>query len=205
VVGTDISVVELRAAYARRITAAGLERRGIERALHDGVQQDLIAIAVRLQLARRLATSDLPAALTLLDEMGSDVRDALDRVRTLADGIYPSLLEARGLPDALRSAASAAGVRAHIDADGVGRHPPEFEAAAFFCCRSVLEDLVAQGGTHATIRIRTDPQALRLELAADGVEPGLIRARDHVNVLGGEVAIVPRPGREACVLVTLPL
>ena len=91
------------------------------------MQQDLIAVSVRLQLARRLAASDLPAALALLDEIEDDVRGALDRVRALANEIYPSVLEARGLPDALRGAASAAQVAATSSA-GVGRYPAEVEA-----------------------------------------------------------------------------
>jgi signal transduction histidine kinase len=210
VVETDALVQQLRAARARQVTAADAERRTIERALHDGVQQDLIAIAVRLQLARRLADSDLPAALTLLDEMGTDVRDALDRVRTLADGIYPSLLEVRGLPDALRSAASAIGVNARVDADGVGRHPAEIEAAAFFCCRAVLEDLAANGepDARATIRIRKEPGVLRVEIAAGGTSAfgeGLTSARDRVDALGGELAVESGPGRDARIVVTLPL
>lgn len=207
---TDALVQQLRAACAGQATAADTERRRIERALHDGVQQDLIAIAVRLQLARRLADSDLPAALTLLDEMGSDVRDALDRVRTLADGIYPSLLEAQGLPDALRSAASAVGVKTRVDADGVGRHPAETEAAAYFCCRAILEDLAAnvEADARVTIRLRTEADALRIEIAAGGTRAfgeGLSSARARVESLGGELAVESRPGRSTRIVATLSL
>ena len=92
---------DLPAVRARLIAAADEASRRIERALHDGVQQDLVAVSVRLQIARRLAASDLAAALALLGEVEEDVRDALDRVRSLANEIYPSVLEARGLPDAL--------------------------------------------------------------------------------------------------------
>ena len=101
------------------------DRRTIERALHDGVQQDLIALAVRLQLARQLAGRDLSATLALLEEIGVDVREALGRVQALANQIYPAVRDARGLPDALRSAASAAGVAATVEAAGTGRYPPD--------------------------------------------------------------------------------
>src|ERR1700733_4164229 len=103
---------ELRGARARLIKAADEERRTLERALHDGVQQDLIALSVRLQLARRLAATDRQAAFELLDEVAGDVREALERVRALAEAVYPSLLDARGLGEALRQAS--AGVNATV-------------------------------------------------------------------------------------------
>ena len=136
------------------------ERRRIERALHDGVQQDLIAVSVRLQLARQLADTDLPSAVALLDEIGRDVRDALQRVQALASEIYPPLLDARGLPDALRGAASAAHVTATVEADGVGRFPAEVEAAVFFCCRAALD--AAADGARLAIVLRDEERTLRL-------------------------------------------
>jgi signal transduction histidine kinase len=138
VVGSDASIVESRAAQAREVSKADSERRRIERALHDGVQQDLIALAVRLQLARRLVVPEPQSAVKLLDAIGRDVREALDRVRTLADGIYPSMLAAAGLPDALRAAGSAAGVPVSVDASGLGRLLPDVEATVYFCCRAAL-------------------------------------------------------------------
>ena len=216
VVGSDASLVKLRAARARQAVAANAECRRIERALHDGVQQDLIAVAVRLQLARRLADSDLPAALVLLDEMGRDVRGALDRVQALAEGIYPSLLEARGLPDALRGAASAVGVPTHVEAAGLGRHAAEIEAAVYFCCRAALENTAAHAGSgaRATIRLLEEAGALRLEVADDGAgfDPlacppagGLTSARDRVEALGGVLVAESEPGRGTCIAATLPL
>jgi signal transduction histidine kinase len=208
--------VTLHAARARQAAAADAERSRIERALHDGVQQDLIAVAVRLQLARRLAASDLPAALELLDELGRDVRDALGRVRVLAGEIYPSLLEARGLPDALRASASALGVPVRVDAAGVGRQSAELEAAIYFCGRAALENVAAYAGSgaRATIRLHQDGDALRLEVGDDGVgfdpalDPaggGLTGARDRVEAFGGELAIESAPGRGTSIAATVPL
>jgi len=141
------------------------DRRTIERALHDGVQQDLIALAVRLQLARQLAGRDLSATLALLEEIGVDVREALGRVQALANQIYPSVLDARGLPDALRSAASAAGVAATVEAAGTGRYPPDVEAAVYFSCRAALEALAP--GARATIRLSEEQDGVRLEVVSD--------------------------------------
>jgi hypothetical protein len=93
---------ELRASRARLVEVAQAERRRLERALHNGVQQDLIAISLRLQLIREALETDVPRALGLLDEARVDSREALDRVRALAGDIYPSLLPAWGLPDSLR-------------------------------------------------------------------------------------------------------
>jgi signal transduction histidine kinase len=141
------------------------DRRTIERALHDGVQQDLIAVSVRLQLARQLAGGDLPAALALLNEIGVDVRDALGRVQGLANRIYPSVLDARGLVDALRGAASAAQVDATVEAAGLGRYPPDVEAAVYFSCRAALETLAPDA--RVTIRISEEEDAIRLEVIGD--------------------------------------
>jgi signal transduction histidine kinase len=184
---------ELRAARARLVAAADGERHRIERALHDGVQQDLIAVTVRLQLVRQLAGADLPAALDLLGEIERDVREALDRVQSLANGVYPSLLESRGLPDALRSAATASALSATVEAQGVGRHPPAVEEAVYFCCRGALEAL-AGTGARVTIRVREQEHALRLEIEAAGLDPAaerLLAAADRIEALGGSVSAGP--------------
>jgi signal transduction histidine kinase len=215
-VGSDVSLTEMRARQARQFAAADAERRRIERALHDGVQQDLIAVAVRVQLARRLAATDLPAAMAVLDEVEGEVREALDRARALADGIYPSLLEAAGLAEALRSAASAVGVPAKVEATGLARHPADIEAAAYFCCRSALENVAAHAGSgaRATIHLREEPDALRLEVVDDGTgfDPrvcplgsGLTDARDRIEALGGVLAIESEPGRGTRIAATVPL
>jgi signal transduction histidine kinase len=141
------------------------DRRRFERALHDSVQQDLIAVSVRLQLARQIAGRDLPAALALLDEIGADVRDALGRVQALANEIYPSVLDARGLADALRGAASAARVAATVEAAGIGRYPADVEAAVYFSCRAALEALAPD--SRVTIRLSEADHALQLDVSGD--------------------------------------
>jgi signal transduction histidine kinase len=186
------SAGELGEVCARLVAAADGELRRIERALHDGVQQDLIAVSVRLQLARRLADTDFPAAMAVLDEIGRDVRIALDGVRGLANEIYPSVLEARGLPDALRSAASAAGVAATVEAAGAGRYPAEVEAAVYFFCRAALEAVAAHASadTRVGIEILEKEEALRLVVDCEGAgleaaADQLSSARDRIEALGG--------------------
>ena len=104
------------------------ERRAIERALHDGIQQHLVALAVNLQLARELCDTDPTAVKDFLDELGRDVHAALDDVRRLGQAIYPPVLTDHGIAEALR----ATGVR--VDAPGVGRYPAEIEAGVYFAC-----------------------------------------------------------------------
>jgi signal transduction histidine kinase len=186
---------------ARLVAAADGELRTIERALHDGVQQDLIAVSVLVQLARRLAVTDGPAAIAVLDEIGREVRDALHRVANLANEIYPSVLEARGLPDALLGAASARGVAAKIDAAGGGRYPVEVEAAVYFFWRAALDAVAVPAAADARVTIRIveedhalrvviDYETARLDLASDA----LSSVRDRIESLGGVLAFEPATG-----------
>lgn len=188
-------VDELRASLARVFAASDEERRRIERDLHDGAQQHLVAIAVNAQLARQLAESDTAAAGNVLEEIGRDARAALEAVRELAAVIFPPLLVDRGLAEALRAAASARDGRSEID--GLARHAVAFEAAAYFCAREALEEL----GAHARLRAWEEDGHLQLELTANGdAMPGLRGVRDRVAALGGRVVV-----EEAVVTVMLPL
>lgn len=158
------------------VEAADAERRAIERALHDGVQQDLIALSVRLQLARRVADDDPAAAVRLLDDMSRDVGDALDRVRRLADSVYPSLLSPLGLVEALRAAGH------DVDADGIGRLSPSVEAAAYFFCRDVA------GSAEARVKLQFETDALVVGVSIADPDPDRIEgARLRVEALGGEL------------------
>ena len=196
---TDAS--ELQVLRSRLVTSALEERRRIERALHDGAQQDLIAISVRLQLVRNLVATAPAEALASLDEVQREVRHALDRLRRLAGEIYPAILDTRGLPDALRQAASASEAAAHVETAELGRYPAEIEAAVFFVWRAVLDRLGS--GADAEIRARAEGEALHVEIvAARGVD--LAGVRDLVEGAGGVLAVGSRAGG-GLVEVTFPL
>jgi signal transduction histidine kinase len=211
---TASSAARLAAARAR-LVAADAESQRIQRALHDGVQQDLIAMSVQLQLARRLADSDPPAALALLEEMGHEVREALHRVQALGEEIYPGVLDARGLPDALTAAAAAAGVPATVEATGLGRHPADVEMAFYICGLAALENVATHAGVgaRATVRLGEDADMLSLEIAdnGSGFDPaahppngGLAMARDRIEALDGRLTVESQPGRGTCVEATIP-
>jgi len=188
---------DLRASRARLAVSAAAERRRIERALHDGVQQDLIAISVRLQLLRELLGTDADPALELLDELQRDTRGALERVRAVAADTYPSLLDARGLHDGLREAARTAGVSVRIEATGLGRAPADVEAAAYFCCRALLEG--AEPGAGLTVAIRDSDGALHIHLSGAPVE--VTAARDLAEAAGGALTV----DADGSVAATFPL
>jgi signal transduction histidine kinase len=206
----SLEVEELRASRERLVLAADADRRRIERDLHDGPQQHLVALAANLQLARRLAYADPAAAKALIDEMGRDVQQALDEMGKLAHRIYPPLLEAGGLAVALRAAAVSVGVRTRIEVAAGAGYPPEVAGAVYFCCLEVLER--AGDGARATVTVRDEEGALSFEVVEDGAgsaataSAGLLdRLRDRVEALGGQLTVQSELGRGTRVSGSLPL
>jgi len=178
---------ELRASRKRLVVAEDADRRAIERELHDGPQQRMIALAVNLQLARDLVDSDPSAARDVLEDMGRDVALALEETAQLARRIHPPLLEAGGLGPALRAAAVDAGVKTRIDVHAT-QLPPEIAGAVYFCCLELLE-LAGPDGA-ATIAIQVDDGVLALE-AYTATASGAIfeTARDRIEGLGGVLVV----------------
>jgi signal transduction histidine kinase len=195
---------ELRASRERLVLDADADRRRIERELHEGVQQHLVALAVNLQLAVRAAASDPAAVMPLLRELESDVQRALDEAADLAQSIYPTLLEAGGVAAMLRSAAATAGVPASIEV-GSGSMPPEVARTVYLCWRHVLEH--HRGQTRATLTAHQAEGALRFEVTGDAArsQAGFERLRDRVEALGGRLTAGPKPGGGIRVAGSLPL
>jgi hypothetical protein len=166
---------DLRSRLARIVAAGDADRRGFERELHDGIQQELIALAVSLQLALRLAGTDTEAAKQLLGELAGDVHDALDRVRGLASRIFPPLLASRGLADALR----AAGISVRLEHGTLPRYRPEVESGVYFFC-------LAFADASARVRLWNDAESLRFEISAGEIPPA---ASDRIVALGGAMSV----------------
>ena len=205
-----LEVEELRASRERLVVGDDAERRGLERDLHNGPQQHLIALAVNLQLARQLADSDLTAATALLDEMGRDVQQALDETARLAHRIYPHLLDVGGLDAALQTAVLHTGVSTRVDVSAPGSYPVEVAGSVYFCCLEALEG--AGAGAKAAITVRDDGDALVfdvLEQGGDGASrrpgAGVVRSRDSVEALSGRLTVRTEPGGGIRVSGSLPL
>ncbi|MGA8297333.1 MAG: ATP-binding protein [Acidimicrobiales bacterium] len=208
---------ELRASRARIVAAADAARRQIERNLHDGAQQHLVALAVNVRLARELVESDPAGSVTILDQLGHELQDAVQELRALAHGIYPPLLVDRGIEEALRSAAGRAAIAAEVQADGLRRYLPEEEAAVYFCCVEALQNASkhAGEGANATIRIHEREGALFFEVEDDGAGfdvqsrkgagAGFVNMRDRVGAVGGSLTVESAPGKGTKISGRLPL
>jgi signal transduction histidine kinase len=200
----------------RRIVEAGdLERARIERDLHDGAQQRLVALRIRLGMAGDLLATDPAAGARVVRELGVEAEAALDDLRSLAHGVYPAMLMGRGLPDALRSLALQAPLPVHVIAGGVTRHPIEIESAVYFTCVEAVQNALkhARGATGVWITLGQTPAELRFAVRDDGPGfaagsvdgRGLRNMRDRVEAIGGHVVIDARPGGGTRVTGSIPL
>lgn len=207
---------ELRASRARIVATSDEARRRIERDLHDGAQQHLVAMAVNLRLARDLAEDDPAGAGAMLDQLTADLKETIQELRNLAHGIYPPLLVDAGLAEALRAAGARSPVNVVVEADGVGRYPPDLEAAAYFCCLEALQNAGKHAGADATvtIRLRQEAGGLLFEVADDGPGfdtatrgqgQGFVNMADRVGAIGGRLRVESRPGQGTTVSGTIPL
>ncbi|MDP9271209.1 MAG: histidine kinase [Chloroflexota bacterium] len=182
-------MAELRGSRKRLAEAAHDDRRAIERALHDGVQQHMVAFALQLRRLAGLVDSDPVAAKALLDEMATNVREALDEASELAERIYPPLLEARGFASALRSAAERAGLTAVVDVKAGAAYSAELTAAVYWSCVEALSS--ASPESQATVRVLDADGALTFEIAIAGhlADGRLERLRDRIEALEGRVTV----------------
>lgn len=169
------------------------ERRAIERGLHDGVQQQLIALAVNLQVVRGLVETDPQAAARLLDDVRADVGQALDEVRELAQRVHPPLLDTQGLGAALRMAAAAAPIPTRVEGAVDGAVPPEVALTVYRCCVATLATAGGESSS-ATVVVRDGDGLLEFEVGLTGarVDRGALDPlAARVNALGGVLEISP--------------
>lgn len=184
-------MVHLRRSRARLLLAADDDRRAIEQALHDGLQQQLVALAVDLGRAGTLVDEDPAAAKALLDDLRAYVRAAIDEAARLAQTIYPyRLQDPRGLASALRSVADRTDVAATIRVSTAATVAPETIAGIYWCCAEALS--AAPAGTHATVSVADAEGGVRFEVGVAGAysEGRLDRLRDRVEALGGWLSVV---------------
>ena len=200
-----LEVEGLRASRERLALAHDAERRDIERALHDGVQQLLVGLAANLELAAAAADTDPRATTALLVAMRQDVRQALEETRTLAHRIYPPLLEAGGLRPALRAAAASADVRITTNIPAEAACPAEIAGAIYFCCVEALEQ--AGAGSSATITVRIEEGAVSFSVFVDRDlgTAWVPLSRDRDEALGGRLNVGSEPDDRTKLVGSLPL
>ncbi|MEO8898765.1 MAG: sensor histidine kinase [Candidatus Dormibacter sp.] len=195
---------ELRASRQRLVTAQDEERRRLERNLHDGAQQHLVSLKVKLGLVEMLAARDPEKARATLVQLKDDADEALETLRDLARGIYPPLLADKGLGAALESQARKATFPVTVDAVGIGRYSQDVEAAVYFSVLEALQNVQKYAqASQATVRLRDDDGMLRFEIADDGCGfdvattrkgSGLVNMADRLDALGGHVEVTSTPG-----------
>jgi signal transduction histidine kinase len=206
---------DLRASRQRLVAAQDEERRKLERNLHDGAQQNLVAIKVKLGLVEIFAQKDPARAKTMLFELAADTDEALDTLRDLARGIYPPLLAERGLAAALEAQARKATLPVTIEAGSIGRYPQETEAAIYFCVLEALQNVQKYAAaSQATVRLSEVDGQLRLEVEDDGKGfdvatqkrgSGTQNMEDRFDALDGTVAIASSIGSGTRVVGNIPM
>ena len=207
-------MLELRQSRHRLVAAQDEARRRLERDLHDGAQQNLVSLRMKLGLAASVAREKPDSLEPLLQEMQSELGDALDSLRNLARGVYPPLLEAEGLKAALRARARQVPISIDVQC-GSERYPRELEGAFYFCCSEALQNLTKHSqATRGSVRVWCEDGRLCFEVRDNGrgldaarakSGGGLQNIRDRLDVLGGVVDVSSTPGVGARVAGWVPL
>ncbi len=205
---------ELRASRQRIVAAQDAAARRLERNIHDGAQQQLVAIGVTARLARSLASRDPAETEELLTKLGVDTEEALQTLRDLARGIYPSLLSDKGVSAALESQIRKFALPVILEDDGARRYSSETEAAVYLCCLEALQNVSKHAGASTvTVSLREVEEWLEFSVADDGCGfnaagrargSGLQNMRDRLSALGGTVVVRSRPGAGTTVDARVP-
>ena len=208
-------VEELRGSRRRLVAAQDHERRKLERNIHDGAQQQLVALAVKARLARQSVARDPAKTEEMLAQIEAETQTALDDLRDLARGIYPPLLADKGLGSALDAQARKASFPVRVDADGVGRLPQDIEAAVYFSCLEALQNVAKYAGASgAAITITRAPTLLTFAVTDDGrgFDPttvgsggGLEGVADRLAAIGGTFDVESSAGEGTEVTGRVPI
>jgi signal transduction histidine kinase len=209
----EAKVAELRESRGRIVAVSDAERRRMERDLHDGAQQRLMAIQVRLGLVEQHVEDE--ALKDELEAIRKDAAIAVDELRALARGIYPTVLLERGVADAVRSVAMTAAFPVDVIDEGIGRLPPATEAAIYFCLLEAMQNATkhAQSRSRVSVTLRRDREGISFAVvdkgigmvdggSAEGV--GLVSMRDRIGAVGGVLEIVSSPGNGTTVSGRVP-
>jgi signal transduction histidine kinase len=208
------SLGELADSHARLVRAGDRERRKLERDLHDGAQQRLVAATIDLSLAAELAGTN-PELQDRVSAATAEVEEALAELREVAHGIYPPALARWGLARALARLAARQPERVSMIEADPGRFAPEVEAAVYYCCLEAVQNALKHAGrdVHVSISLYTDADRLCLKVRDDGPGfevadtddgVGLQNMRDRLSTVGGRIEITSQPGQGTLVAATAP-
>ncbi len=214
--GLTASIAELTASRARSMEMANTERRRLERDLHDGVQQQLVGLRIKLELATETVMEDPTGGTRALASVGKQVDDVLHSVRSLARGIYPSLLTERGLAEALKSAARSTPAPVVVRSIGIWRYAEEVEVAVYFSCVEALQNVLKHAGPDPAcmLTLRQDGTRLCFEVRDFGIgfDPatvqrgnGLGNMRDRIDAVGGSLTVTSSTGHGTSVWGSVPI
>jgi signal transduction histidine kinase len=208
-------IEDLRASRQRLVTAQDEARRRLERNIHDGAQQDLVALGIKLRLTGMTVDDDPAEAKEMLGELQADAAGALANLRDLARGIYPPLLADLGLVAALNAQAAKSAVPVAVEADGIGRFPQDTEAAVYFCCLEALQNIAKYAhATQARICLRAQDGTLRFTVSDDGtgydarhtpLGSGQRNMADRLAALGGRLEVWSAPSQGTTITAHLPV
>ncbi len=208
-------LADLQASRHRLVLAQDEERRRLERDIHDGAQQQLVALNVKLGLLHGLIRRDPSAAEELAAQLRSESTHALEDLRDLARGIYPPLLADQGLRAALLAQVKKGSLDVRIDADGIGRYPPEAEAAVYFCSLEALQNVAKYSGVQsASVRVSASDGDLEFTIQDEGhgfdaattpLGAGMRNMADRLAALGGKLLVESIPGRGTTVAGRVPV
>jgi signal transduction histidine kinase len=209
------AAIELADSRARIVAAAARERRRLEAELHDSAQNRIVALLMRLGLARETAESAAPELVPSLDLMIADAEAMTEELRRIAHGIFPPVLASEGLAAALRAETVHSAIGVRVLDDGVGRGEHDLELAVYLCCLEAIQNTAKHAGRDAaaTVTLQQVAGELRFtvhdtgsgfdtDAAAPGV--GLTNVRDRIETVGGRVGVVSAPGRGTTVSGTVP-
>ena len=208
-------IEELRASRQRLVTAQDEERRRIERNIHDGAQQQLVALSVQLRLAESMVGKEPEKERQLLHRLQAATAEALEDLRDLARGIYPPLLAEEGLVVAIESQARKSATPVEVESKNLGRYPQHVEAAVYFCALEALNNVAKYAdASSARVRLTARDGMLTFEVADDGVgfDPaetgygsGLQGMADRLAAIGGDFEVRTRAGSGTTVKGTVPV
>jgi signal transduction histidine kinase len=206
-------VDDLRTARQRIIAAADAERRRIERDLHDGAQQRMVAVAVTLGIAEARFKTDPEGALELLKQAREEAQAAVKELRELARGIHPAVLSDHGLGPALEALASRAPIPVEVTGAPDAELPHDAEVCAYFVTAEALTNVAKYAhATHASVELSLEDDRLRVQVCDDGIGgadlnagTGLRGLRDRVDALDGELEIESPPGCGTTITAEIPL